>query len=74
MCPRCAYPEVSLLFSSPVPGAWDIVQCQQCRYCWRTTEPPQRTTRAAYPAEFGMTVGYLRDAPESPPVAHQRGP
>lgn len=68
ICPRCCHTIVSLLFTSPVPGAWDVLQCQQCLYCWRTSEPSRRTSRAAYPVSFRLTLADLESAPEVPSI------
>ncbi|GAA4811016.1 non-oxidative hydroxyarylic acid decarboxylases subunit D [Streptomyces ziwulingensis] len=68
ICPRCAYGTIDHLFTSPVPGVWDVLQCRRCLYCWRTSEPARRTSRDAYPDTFRMTVEDIRDAPEVPAV------
>ncbi|MFH8350295.1 non-oxidative hydroxyarylic acid decarboxylases subunit D [Streptomyces sp. NPDC018045] len=68
VCPRCAHPAITRLFTSPVPGVWDVLQCEQCLYCWRTSEPARRTSRAAYPDGFKLTAEDIRDAPEVPAV------
>jgi len=44
------------------------LQCQQCQYCWRTTEPARRTDRDAYPDEFKMTIDDIVNAPEVPAI------
>ncbi|MFF7095437.1 non-oxidative hydroxyarylic acid decarboxylases subunit D [Streptomyces rubradiris] len=67
-CPRCAHESVGNLFSSPVPGVWDVVQCARCLYTWRTSEPDRRTRRAAYPQAFRLTVEDLANAAEVPAV------
>jgi hypothetical protein len=67
-CPRCAFDRVELLFSSPVAGAWEVLQCQRCLYCWRTSEPDRRTRRANYPDDFRMTPDDIAAAPEVPSV------
>ncbi|UOB08462.1 hypothetical protein MQE23_05090 [Streptomyces sp. HP-A2021] len=68
VCPRCAHQSVDLVFSSPVPGVWDVLQCPQCLYMWRTSEPDRRTRRDAYPEPFRMTAEDIRNAPEVPAV------
>lgn len=68
ICPRCAHETIDTLHSSPVPGVWDVLQCRQCLYCWRTSEPARRTRRDAYPDNFKMTLEDIRDAPEVPAV------
>ncbi|GHH29864.1 non-oxidative hydroxyarylic acid decarboxylases subunit D [Streptomyces rubradiris] len=67
-CPRCAHESVGTLYSSPVPGVWDVVQCARCLYTWRTSEPDRRTRRAAYPQAFRLTVEDLANAAEVPAV------
>ena len=68
ICPRCAYRTVEKVFSSPVPDVWDVLQCRQCLYMWRTSEPTRRTRRDAHPEAFRMTVEDIRSASEVPPV------
>ncbi|MEU1320536.1 non-oxidative hydroxyarylic acid decarboxylases subunit D [Streptomyces tibetensis] len=68
ICPRCAYGTVTTVATSPVPGVWNVLQCDRCRYMWRTTEPDRRTRRDLYPAEFRLTQADLDDAPEVPSV------
>lgn len=67
-CPRCAHTVIEHLFTSPVPGVWDVLQCGRCLYCWRTAEPDRRTRRDAYPDSFKLTVDDIDNAPEVPAV------
>ncbi|QIY76743.2 non-oxidative hydroxyarylic acid decarboxylases subunit D [Streptomyces sp. RLB1-33] len=72
-CPRCGHTTLDLLHTSPVEGVWDVYHCEQCRYCWRTSEPARRTQRDAYPESFKMTVEDIRNAvelPVIPPLRH----
>ncbi|MDT0456416.1 non-oxidative hydroxyarylic acid decarboxylases subunit D [Streptomyces sp. DSM 41527] len=79
-CPRCAHTVIEHLFTSPVPGVWDVLQCGRCLYCWRTGEPDRRTRRDAYPDSFKLTADDIDNAPEVPAVpplavpAVHRGP
>ena len=68
ICPRCAFDTIEELYTSPVPGVWDVLQCQQCLYCWRTSEPARRTDRDVYPDSFKMTVADIANAPEVPAI------
>ena len=68
ICPRCAFETIEQLYTSPVSGVWEVLQCQQCLYCWRTSEPARRTHRDAYPDEFKRTVGDIVNAPEVPAI------
>jgi uncharacterized protein (DUF2225 family) len=68
ICPRCAYQTVEQVFTSPVPGVWDVLQCGQCLYTWGTSELARRTRRDAYPEQFRMTVEDIHNAPEVPTV------
>ncbi|MEU5950741.1 non-oxidative hydroxyarylic acid decarboxylases subunit D [Streptomyces sp. NPDC047525] len=68
ICPRCAFETIDRLATSPVPGVWDVLQCRQCFYTWRTTEPARRTRRDAYPDQFKMTVADIENAIEVPAV------
>lgn len=72
-CPRCAYDRIDRIAVSPVPDVWEVRQCARCLYTWRTTEPPRRTRRDAYPEEFRMTPDDIENAPEVPPVPPLRG-
>ena len=67
-CPRCDHPAVGKLATSPVPGVWEVLQCERCLYTWRTTEPARRTTRELYPEAFRMTQDDIDRAPEVPSV------
>ena len=67
LCPRCTF-AAELLASSPVPDAWDILQCTECLYTWRTTEPERRTTRGAYPEAFRLTRNQIDSVPAMPAV------
>jgi transcription elongation factor Elf1 len=68
VCPRCTHETLSQLYTSPVPGAWEVLQCAQCLYTWRTSEPDRRTERDAYPDEFRMTTADIISAPEVPSI------
>lgn len=68
ICPRCAHGTIEELFTSPVPGVWEVLQCGQCLYLWRTSEPARRTRRDAYPDSFKMTAEDIRNAPEVPAI------
>jgi hypothetical protein len=68
ICPRCAHDIIESVTTSPVPGAWDVLQCGRCLYMWRTTEPARRTRRDAYPQEFRMTPADIDNAPEVPAI------
>lgn len=67
-CPRCVYESVEKLFTSPVPGVWDVLQCQRCLYTWRTSEPARRTRHDHYPEEFRMSPEDIENAVEVPAV------
>lgn len=71
-CPRCGHETIELLSTSPVAGVWDVLQCQRCLYCWRTSEPARRTDRDAYPASFRMTQADIDTAPEVPSIPPPR--
>jgi vanillate/4-hydroxybenzoate decarboxylase subunit D len=68
ICPRCAFDTIEQLYTSPVRGVWEVLQCRQCQYCWRTTEPARRTDHDAYPDEFKMTIDDIVNAPEVPAI------
>jgi hypothetical protein len=68
MCPRCAHDVIELLCTSPLAGAWEVLQCRRCLYGWRTSEPARRTERAAYPEGFRMTVDDIAGAAEVPSI------
>ncbi|MGW5498985.1 non-oxidative hydroxyarylic acid decarboxylases subunit D [Streptomyces olivaceoviridis] len=68
ICPRCAFETFEKLYSSPVPGVWDVLQCGRCLYTWRTSEPARRTQRDAYPEQFRLTPEAIANAPEVPAV------
>ncbi|GAA2340817.1 hypothetical protein OKJ48_33140 [Streptomyces kunmingensis] len=67
-CPRCAFEAVGRLATSPVPGVWDVLQCDRCLYTWRTIEPARRTRRDAYPDLFKLTQDDIDSAIEVPAI------
>ncbi len=67
-CPRCGFHIIETLYTAPICSTWDILQCTQCLYAWRTTEPLHRTHRHAYRDSFTMTIDGIRDASEVPAV------
>ncbi|MFF9496001.1 non-oxidative hydroxyarylic acid decarboxylases subunit D [Streptomyces flaveolus] len=67
-CARCAHESIRTLYSSPVPGVWDVLQCDRCLYTWRTSEPSRRTRRDAYPEAFRLTQADIENATEVPAV------
>ncbi|MEW1776668.1 non-oxidative hydroxyarylic acid decarboxylases subunit D [Streptomyces sp. NPDC086777] len=71
ICPRCAHTAVERVFTSPVPGVWEVLHCGQCLYMWRTSEPARRTRREAYPPEFRLTpedIARTTEVPSVPPL------
>ncbi|MFF3566926.1 non-oxidative hydroxyarylic acid decarboxylases subunit D [Nocardia jiangxiensis] len=68
LCPRCASNTIRTLATSPVPGIWEVRECQPCGFTWRTTEPARRTDREHYPRAFVLTEADLHAAPAVPPV------
>jgi vanillate/4-hydroxybenzoate decarboxylase subunit D len=67
-CPRCAHEAIDLLCTSPVAGAWEVLQCRRCLYGWRTSEPARRIDPGAYPDSFRMTPEEILSAPEIPSI------
>ncbi|MFG1711289.1 non-oxidative hydroxyarylic acid decarboxylases subunit D [Nonomuraea sp. M3C6] len=67
-CPRCDHDGIIVAATSPVPEVWEVFQCRQCAYMWRSTEPLRRTSREHYPAEFQLTKADIDAAPESPSI------
>ena len=67
-CARCGHETLDKLADSPVPGVWEVYQCRQCLYTWRSTEPGRRTRRELYPEEFRMTAEDIANAIEVPAV------
>jgi hypothetical protein len=68
ICPRGAHEAIEMLFASPVPGVWEVLQCERCLYCWRTTEPARRTSRDQFPDAFKLTAEDIASAPEVPTI------
>ncbi|MBQ9058984.1 MAG: vanillic acid non-oxidative decarboxylation protein [Atopobiaceae bacterium] len=40
-CPRCEFDQISTIAKSPQAGVWEVYQCDQCFYSWRSTEDPK---------------------------------
>lgn len=68
ICPRCEHDRIEKLYSSPVPGVWDVLQCALCLYTWRTSEPDRRSKPEAYPAQFKVTAAAIASAPAVPTI------
>ncbi|WP_326690539.1 MULTISPECIES: non-oxidative hydroxyarylic acid decarboxylases subunit D [unclassified Streptomyces] len=68
ICPRCAFETLDTLATSPVPDVWEVLQCRQCLYTFRTTEPVRRIHREHYPETFRMTAQDIAEAVEVPAV------
>ena len=37
-CPRCDFAGVSVIAKSPIEGVWEVYECDQCYFSWRSTE------------------------------------
>lgn len=72
VCPRCGTRDVRVLTESPVPGAWTMYSCRTCFYSWRSTEPPEVTDPARYPADFEVDPAAIPDIPVVPTVPDRR--
>ncbi|WP_443044466.1 non-oxidative hydroxyarylic acid decarboxylases subunit D [Streptomyces sp. DHE17-7] len=72
-CPRCAHGSVRTLYSSPVPGVWDVLQCGRCLYTWRTSERPGQPA-GAYRRRRAEPRGMAKASEcRRPPAAHATG-
>ncbi|SDH07069.1 non-oxidative hydroxyarylic acid decarboxylases subunit D [Nonomuraea jiangxiensis] len=71
--PRCDHDDVVVAATSPVPGVWEVFQCQMYTYMWRSAEPLRRISRERYPAEFRLTKADIDAAHESPSIPALRG-
>jgi len=38
ICPRCGFEGISTIATSPIEGAWEVYECDQCFFSWRSTE------------------------------------
>ena len=64
-CPRCEYDKISTIAKSPIDGAWEIYQCDQCFYSWRSTETPHVDDVFKLDAE---KIANLQVIPPIPPL------
>lgn len=39
-CPRCGGELISTIATSPVGDVWEVYECDDCFYSWRSTETP----------------------------------
>lgn len=39
-CPRCGSENIKTIAKSPVEGCWEVYECDECYYSWRSTEDP----------------------------------
>lgn len=37
-CPRCDFEQISTIAKSPIEGVWEVYQCDQCFFSWRSIE------------------------------------
>lgn len=72
VCPRCADANIHQITASPVPGAWEVLQCPRCFYMWRTTEPARRSIREHYPEQHRLTEQDIETASEVPTIPPRR--
>lgn len=39
-CPRCDRNKIEVIATSPVGSVWEVYECMDCFYSWRSTETP----------------------------------
>lgn len=39
-CPRCDHEHIEIIATSPVGNVWQVYECMDCFYSWRSTETP----------------------------------
>ena len=37
-CPRCDSDKIKVIATSPVGKVWEVYECMDCYYSWRSTE------------------------------------
>ena len=62
ICPRCESEKTSVLTCSPVEGVWEVYNCKDCFFAWRSTEPGFITDPAKYDAAFKLNRAELDQA------------
>lgn len=72
LCPRCEFEEITRIYQRSQEPSWDIQQCQQCFYMWRSTEPARNSDPKHYPTEFKMTLEEVLSSPEVPAIPRLR--
>ena len=71
-CPRCDTPETEVVARSPVEGAWVMHACPACFYSWRSTEPPEMSTREGISPAFRVDASKLAQGRVMPAIPPRR--
>ena len=61
-CPRCESEKIEVIARAPRDNAWEVYECMDCFYSWRSTETPH------IHAKFKLTKEQIEKLQVIPPV------
>lgn len=61
-CPRCDSERIETIATAPVDNAWEVYECMDCFYSWRSTEHPRVHEK------FRLTAEQIRNLQVIPPI------
>jgi vanillate/4-hydroxybenzoate decarboxylase subunit D len=61
-CPRCDGNKIEVIATSPVGNVWEVYECMDCFYSWRSTETPNVHEK------FKLTKEQINHLPMIPPI------
>lgn len=61
-CPRCDSDKIKVIATSPVGKVWEVYECMDCYYSWRSTETPHIHDK------FKLTPEQIKNLQVIPPI------
>lgn len=61
-CPRCDSEKIEVIATSAVGNVWEVYECMDCFYSWRSTETPK-----IHP-KFRLTKEQIKNLQTIPPI------
>lgn len=61
-CPRCDGGRIETIATAPVDNAWEVYECMDCFYSWRSTETPRILPK------FRLTPEQIKGLQVIPPI------
>lgn len=70
-CPRCDGARAVKFFEAPKNGVWELYQCPDCSFVWRSTEEEAVRNKDLYNRDFKLNKNDMEkmiDKPAIPPL------